>query len=343
MKLVFTALRLGARLAPACDIVGISTRTWQRWCAHPEVEDRRKGPKSAPAHKLSKAEEQEVLALINAPEYRNLSPEQIVAKAAEKGIYVASERTIRRILKRHRLDAHRERSKPAQNRRPHELVATRPLEVVTWDITFLKHRDIRGAYFYLYLFEDVWSREVVAYEVSEVQCSEVSASLLHDLCARHNIPPDTLTLHADNGGPMKGATMLAKLQELGVAKSFNRPGVSNDNPYVESLFRHLKYFPTYPTRGFESVEAAREWVEGFVAWYNNVHLHSAIGYVTPADRAVGQDVALLDARRATYEQARSRNPRRWTGNTRPWDRPTVVYLNPERSTLAELRRAKKAA
>ena len=129
---------------------------------------------------------------------------------------------------------------------------------------------------------------------------------------------------------MKGATFLATLDALGVTKSFSRPGVSDDNAFIEALFRHLKYSPGYPSKGFATLEQARAWVERFVAWYNNEHLHRAIGYVTPDDRHHGRDIAILDARRQLYEEARNRHPRRWTRSARKWSRPTIVTLNPDR-------------
>jgi hypothetical protein len=127
---------------------------------------------------------------------------------------------------------------------------------------------------------------------------------------------------------MKGATMLATMQRLGVVPSFSRPSVSNDNPFSESLFRTMKYVPEYPRDGFASVDAARKWVAAFVTWYNHTHRHSGIGFVAPAERHDGRDIAILAGRRTTYERARRRHPERWARHTRPWKRPAVVRLNP---------------
>ena len=128
---------------------------------------------------------------------------------------------------------------------------------------------------------------------------------------------------------MKGATMLATLQRLGVVPSFSRPRVSDDNPFAESLFRTVKYRPDYPTNGFATLDDARRWVAGFVHWYNHEHQHSGIGFVTPADRHAGADVEILGDRRRVYEQARGRRPQRWSRSTRAWARPDIVTLNPE--------------
>ena len=134
-------------------------------------------------------------------------------------------------------------------------------------------------------------------------------------------------LHSDNGGPMKGATMLATLQRLGAVSSFSRPSVSDDNAFAESLFRTMKYRAKYPAAGFATVEDARIWVRDFVTWYNDEHQHSGIGYVSPAARHSGDDVGILASRRATYAAARSRHPQRWARHTRTWSRPTTVTLN----------------
>jgi len=128
---------------------------------------------------------------------------------------------------------------------------------------------------------------------------------------------------------MKGSTMLATLQNLGIVPSFSRPRVSDDNPYSEALFRTLKYRPWYPQRPFQSIDQARTWVQHFVSWYNNVHLHSAINFVTPADRHAGRDVEILKARAKLYQQACQDHPERWSRNTRDWTRVEVVKLNPK--------------
>ncbi len=132
---------------------------------------------------------------------------------------------------------------------------------------------------------------------------------------------------------MKGATMLATLQQLGVMPSFSRPSVSNDNPYSESLFRTLKYRPEYPEKPFTDLQSARDWVLRFVDWYNNKHLHSSIKFVTPAQRHRGEDVDILAKREALYRQAKSENPKRWSGEIRNWEPVKEVYLNPEKQTL----------
>ncbi len=150
-------------------------------------------------------------------------------------------------------------------------------------------------------------------------------------------------LHSDNGSPMKGATMLATLQKLGVVPSFSRPSVSDDNPYSESLFRTLKYGPSYPNQPFQSLESAREWLHEFVQWYNQQHRHSAIHFVTPNQRHEGKDHAILEQRKEVYAAARTRNPARWSGAIRNWDRIENVWLNPPKAIRAKEQKLDRAA
>jgi len=189
-------------------------------------------------------------------------------------------------------------------------------------------------FYYLYLVVDVWSRKVVGRSVHEVESTELAAQLIERACADEGTRPG-LVLHSDNGAPMKGATMLAKLRDLGVLTSFSRPRVSNDNPFSESLFRTAKYRPEFPRGCFASLEAAREWVEWFVRWYNTEHRHSGIKFVTPEERHDGRDVEILRERKAVYQMARARHPERWTGSTRDWSPIEEVRLNPAPASKEE--------
>lgn len=191
-------------------------------------------------------------------------------------------------------------------------------------------------FFYLYLIEDLFSRAIVGWSVELEESADLAAALVERTCRELGVDPDGIHLHSDNGGPMKGATMLATLQRLGIMPSFSRPHVSDDNPYAESLFRTLKYCPEYPRRPFATIEEARAWVAAFVRWYNTEHLHSSIRFVTPQDRFEGRDVAILAARRRVYELARRRHPERWSRHTRDWNPVTTVILNPTTSKQISL-------
>ena len=326
-ELILEAVAAGARLERACAVVGVSARTLQRWALPGAEEDRREGPRRAPGNKLSEAERRKVVAWANAPEHRDLSPKQIVPRLADRGVYLASESTFYRVLRAEDLLAHRERSRPPSPR-PKEHVATGPNQVWSWDITWLPAA-IRGTFHYLYLVEDVWSRKIVDFTVEAEESMEHGARLVAGAARAEGVARDRLVLHADNGGPMKGSTMLATLQRLGIVPSFSRPRVSDDNPYPEALFRTMKYRPEYPARPFPSLEAARAWVSAFVRWYNTAHLHSAIRFVTPEDRHAGRDAAILERRRKVYENARRRRPERWAAEVRNWDPVGDVTLNPE--------------
>jgi putative transposase len=167
--------------------------------------------------------------------------------------------------------------------------------------------------------------------------------VFHKAHLREGVQGRALVLHSDNGAPMKGATMLATLQRLGVVPSFSRPGVSDDNPCSEALFKTLKYCPDFPSKPFESADEARGWVQTFARWYNEVHRHSALKFVTPAERHRGEDAAILERREQLYAAARDRHPERWSGPTRDWRRPDVVLLNPGRHTKTEEETTQKAA
>jgi transposase InsO family protein len=265
---------------------------------------------------------------VNSPEYRDKSPKQIVPLLADQGEYVASESTVYRILRDEGQATHRASSKaPTKRHRPEPLTATGPNQVWSWDITYLRSA-VRGSFHYLYMVLDVWSRKIVGFEVHDTECSELAARLLEQSCLAEDIGEDVLVLHSDNGAPMKGATMLATLQELGVAASFSRPSVSNDNPFSESAFRTAKYRPDFPSRPFTDLDEARTWSRSFVRWYNDHHLHSSICFVTPSDRHHGHDVRILDDRDDVYAQARARHPERWSRETRNWSPAHTVTLNP---------------
>ncbi len=241
---------------------------------------------------------------------------------------MGSVRTFYRVLKEFKQDKKRGRQKPPKPRpKPAELIATGPNQVYSWDITYLKTH-VLGIFFYLYLVIDIFSRKIVGWQIHEREQSELSAELILDISLRESIDQDQLYLHSDNGAPMKGACMLATLQKLGIAPSFSRPSVSNDNPYSESLFKTIKYCPAYPKDGYSTVLEARQWMVKFEHWYNHEHHHSSIRYVTPHQRHTGQDIEILHKRKALFEQAKHARPERWSGKTRNWDYIDQVVLNP---------------
>ena len=190
----------------------------------------------------------------------------------------------------------------------------------------------KGMFFYLYMIMDIYSRKIVGWKVHFEDNAENAGILAEITCMIEGIEEDQVVLHSDNGPSQKGATMLGTLERLGVAASFSRPSVSNDNPYSESLFKTLKYTPSYPEKGFSNIEEANLWTQKFVLWYNTIHLHSGIKFVTPQDRHMGLDRHILENRKNVYEYARINNPNRWSGKTRNWEYIENVTLNPLATT-----------
>jgi putative transposase len=329
LGLVDEAVAAGARQSEACKILGVTSRMLQRWRAQGIGEDRRAGPRTPPQNQLSAQEQRRILEAVNRPEYRGLSPKQIVPVLADREIYVGSESTIYRVLHKAKQMTLRGHAKAPQRRhRPTEYVATGPNQVWSWDITYLQS-PIRGLYYYLYMALDVWSRKIVGWDVHETESSELAAVLVNRACAAEGMDPSGRVLHADNGGPMKGATLLATLRDLGIVHSFSRPRVSDDNPYSESLFRTVKYRPEYPRGGcFDSLEDARTWAAAFVQWYNFEHRHSAIRFVTPDDRHSGREHEILARRKKFLEKQRKARPDRWSGPVRNCEPVGEVRLNP---------------
>ena len=329
IALVAEAITAGARQDRTCAAISLSERTLQRWQRDQLRGDQRPIRVQTPKNRLSPLERVRLLSIANSAEFGHLPPNQIVPQLADRGQYLASESTFYRVLRAENQLKHRSAERPPQRRgKPRALAAIAPDQLFSWDITYLPTR-VRGLYFYLYLFMDIFSRKVVGWQIYETESSELASEVLRDICAREHIAPNQVILHSDNGSPMKGATMLATLQALGVMPSFSRPAVSNDNPYSESLFKTLKYRPNYPRRPFENLMTARQWVSTFIHWYNHEHRHSAICFVTPAERHAGLDGALLGKRIALYETAKERHPERWSGATRNWQPVRVVHLNPD--------------
>ena len=324
MALVNESIKSGARKSEACPIVGISTRTMERWETD-DIGDKRPIVEKKPINKLSEIERKNIINVCCSDQFKDASPKVIVPILAENGTYLASESTFYRVLRSENLLTHRTESKPpAKRHKPEELKATGPNQVLSWDITYLLS-NVKGRYYYLYMFEDIWSRAILGWEIHEKESAEIASKLIKKICFEYGV--GDINLHSDNGGPMKGATMLATLQKLGVIPSFSRPNVSNDNAFSEALFKTLKYTVGYP-KVFNSIEDARQWVGSFVDWYNNEHRHSMIKYVTPMQRHKGEDIKLLEKREETYLKANQRNPERWSGKIRNWDHIKIVYLNP---------------
>lgn len=332
ITLIREAEQAGCRLSQACAELELSLRTFQRWVQEGDdavvADCRTTSLRPTPPSKLSDEERKEILVVTNSVEFASLPPSQIVPTLVDRGVYLASESTIYRILKDEAQQHHRGRAKKPSTRVVTSHCATGPNQVWSWDITWLP-APVKGMYYYWYMILDVFSRKIVGHEVHEVELAELAALLMRRASLAERLAGRPLVLHSDNGSSMKGATMLATLEQLGVAASFSRPRVSNDNAYAESLFRTCKYRPDYPSKPFESLEAAQGWTLKFVRWYNTVHKHSGLKFVTPAQRHAGQAAGILRRREQLYAEAKAKHPERWSGRTRNWQLKDEVWLNPE--------------
>lgn len=327
LDLIIEAKTSGARIRKSCELLGISHMTYHRWISNEEG-DLRAGPKKV-AHKLSRDEELKILRYAYADEFQDKSPAFIVPALADRDIYIASESSFYRVLKRSEAQVHRRKSKKPIKRNLLRPIASAPNQVWSWDITYLRG-PIKGQFYYLYLIVDIFSRKIIHYKIHDHEAAHLAARLISEATDIEKVPRDQLILHSDNGGPMKGATMIATLQHLGIMPSFSRPSVSDDNPFSESLFKTIKYSPFYPINPFRDIFECGKWVEYFVTWYNYSHLHSGIKFITPNARHLGRDIKILEKRQKVYLQAKEKNPMRWKNQLRNWNPIKQVLLNPTR-------------
>ena len=331
----------GARLQQVCDIAGIDARTLQRWKAHEGLtkgDGRPVAQRPAPSHALSIDERAKLLSVANEPRFCAVPPARIVPMLADEGVYLASESTFARGAARPRANSPPRPRQGAQSQTP----ADHPHCHGCTPGLMLGHdlfaATVIGRWFHLYLILDLYSRKIVGWEVHDSDHSDHAVHLVRRTALAEGIAAltDKPVLHGDNGSTLKATTVLAMLNWLGVKPSYSRPRVSDDNAYAESLFRTAKYRPEFPTKGFETLQAAREWGAAFVHWYNLEHKHSGIRYVSPQQRHTGEDQAILAARHALYKQVKQRHPARWARHTRDWSPVGAVTLNPERdSVIAE--------
>lgn len=336
LVLIEEACAAGARKRPACAVLDITLRTMERWQQEGGLQDKRQYATRVPHNKLSEEERKRVLTTVNSERYRDLPVSKIVPLLADEQTYLASESTFYRVLRAEDQLTHRQKSKPARHSKPKAYVAGQANQVWSWDISYLPTQ-VQGLYFYLYLIVDIFSRKIVGWSVHEAESSEYASGLVSQACIDEKVGREQLVLHSDNGAPMKGATLRATLERLGVTPSFSRPSVSDDNPYSESLFRTLKYQESYPCSRFKTLTEARQWCEQFTCWYNTKHLHSGLKFITPQQRHTGEDKAILAQRKSVYEEAKKQNPARWSGSTRNWELPNVLTLNPNKKLKEESR------
>jgi putative transposase len=316
--------------APTCAALGIPRASYYR--ARSPRPSKEPKPRPTPARALSVQERQDVLAVLHSERFVDSPPHQVHATLLEEGIYLCAPRTMYRLLD----DAKESRERRDQLKHPHyprpELVATRPNQVWSWDITKLLG-PARGIYYYLYSVLDIFSRYVVGWMLATKENAALAERLVAHTCLKQGIGAGELTLHADRGSPMRSLTLAELLVELGIAKTFSRPRVSNDNPYSESHFKTLKYWPGFPER-FASFQHAHEVSRALFARYNHQHHHSALCYLTPAVVHHGRTDEVLARRHQARLLAYQRHPERFVaGPPRLEKLPEAVWINrPEEAT-----------
>ena len=276
---------------------------------------------------FSAAERQQLLEVLNSERFADCSPYFVYATLLDEGRYIGSVRTLYRALEADGQSAERRRQRLHPVYTKPELLATAPNQVWSWDITKLKG-PAKWTCFHLYVILDIFSRYVVGWMVAPRETAELAEQLIAETVAKHNIPPNTLTLHADRGSSMRSKPVAALLVDLDVAKTHSRPYVSDDNPYSEAQFKTLKYRPDFPVR-FGCIEDARSHCQRFFPWYNQSHCHSGIAYMTPATVHFGQAATVYQARAKILETAFLANPKRFKGKCPlPPSLPKAVWSNP---------------
>ena len=304
--------------------MGASHATWYR----------RRTPRAARLHNrtvppplaLSAAERGAIVSMLNSDRFADVTPYTAFARLLDEGTYLASVRTFYRLLaasgqsheRRNQL-IHPAHAKP-------ELLATGPNQVWSWDITRLRG-SLKWQFFYLYVLIDIFSRYVVGWLVAGAESAGLAAALIEETCNKYGVARDSLILHSDRGTPMRAKTTAELLVDLGVAASFSRPRVSNDNPFSEAHFKTLKYRPQFPAC-FDGLDHARAHAREFFPWYNHEHRHSGIGFMTPAAMHFGTAPALWQQRAAVLQAAYLAHPERFKGKLPvPPKLPTVVGIN----------------
>lgn len=311
------------------DALSVPRSSLYRWLAPPKELQRPASPKrtGGTQRALSEEERATVLEILNSDRFVNQSPAQVVYALLDEGLYHCSVRTMYRLL--HSFKAVKERRNQVRKKtfQKPELLATGPNQIWSWDITRLKG-PVRHQHYYLYVILDLFSRKVVGWTVSSQETSEIAGVLIDQSVHAYGLKESNLILHSDRGPQMTSKEMTNLLDTLGISQSLSRPRISNDNPYSEAQFKTVKYSPGFPER-FGSLEGARCFMRDFLAWYNQVHRHSGIAYLTPDDIHSNNAKKVILAREAVLERAYRSNPSRFPrGLPKPPALPHAVWINP---------------
>lgn len=325
----------------ACQVLNVPRSSLYR-ARHPAQKSPAPSiPHAKPARALSKAEKAEIRNVLNSERFQDQSPREVYATLLDEDEYLCHWRTMYRVL-----DEHKEvRERRKQLRYPvyvkPELLATGPNQLWSWDITKLRG-PVTGTYYYLYVMLDVFSRYVVGWLLAERESADLAKELTTAACAKQQIAPGQLAIHADRGGAMIAKSMTMLMSDLGVNKSHSRPHVSDDNPYSEAQFRTLKYSPGYPDR-FGSLPDARQWSQGFFTWYNQEHHHTSLNLLTPADVHYGRAEEKLVQRQVVLQRAYTAHPERFVNGPPIMPKlATAVWINPPGATCGAADSAKSS-
>jgi putative transposase len=318
----------------ALAAVGVSRATWYRHHRSSPKLPRPERIVTPQPRALSAVERKEIRRLLESDEFVDEAPATVYAKLLDQGIYLGSVSTMYRILHEHGEVRERRRQATHPAKKKPELIATKPNEIWSWDITKL-HGPEKWTYYYLYVILDIFSRYAVGWMLARVERAELSKRLINDTIDKQGVPRDQLTLHSDRGSPMIAQPVAHLLADLGVTKSHSRPHVSNDNPYSESQFRTFKYRPDFPDR-FGSFEDARAHCGRFFTWYNDDHRHSGIGLHTPADVHYGRAEAIRERRGAVLLDAYTDHPERFVRKIPSAPTiPAVAWINKPEEEAAD--------
>lgn len=320
---VTTLATAGVGVRAACEALEVPRATWYRHQADKPVA---KKPRPTPPRALTAEQRQAVLDTLCEERFIDRSPIHVVATLLSEGSYLCSARTMYRILEEHKSTKERRNQRRHPNYTKPELLATGPNQVWSWDITQLR-RPTKWSASYLYVMMDIFSRYVVGWMVAHTENADLASQFIEKTYSKHEIEPETLTIHSDRGAPMTAKTTGELLIDLGVVRSLSRPQVSNDNPFSEATFKTVKYHSTFPNR-FADEDAARRFCGPFFDWYNNEHCHSGVAMLPPADVFYGRAAMVLAARQASLDAAYARHPERFTaGPPRAPQLPQEVWLN----------------
>jgi len=320
-----TNLSLDVGVQPACLALGVVRSSFYR-CKARLVKEPSDVVRRLPPLALTEIEKANVMTTLNSNEFMDQAPRPVFAELLERGSYLCSVRTMYRLLK----IAGQSRERRDQVMRPPyakpELLATKPNQVWSWDITKLKG-PVKWSYFYLYVIMDIYSRYVTGWMIAPRESAVLAKKLIAETCQKQEIKKDQLTIHADRGSSMISKPVAFLLADMGVTKTHSRPHTSNDNPYSEAQFKTLKYRPDFPDR-FGSIEDARGFCGDFFPWYNGEHKHSGISFLPPESVHYGRQSEILAKRDLTMQSAFTMNPMRFKNQLpKPWQPPQAAWIN----------------